>query len=271
MTNGCESELKVAAINICLSNGVTEPLRCTLNNGIEAVVKYPNNVEGNLILLNEYISYHIATQIGLNIPHAGLCILDGDCTNESDKELTEENHGIAFYSTFIRKAVPFTPGLVSRMINLDKFPDLVLFDHIIYNKDRHQGNVIMSMTNPSQYYIIDHSHVFKNEAIWDARTFRTGIVEDDYLDKAIIESNSFIYDAFRSHIRLSQPHLKRLCCEIQGEISDDYLRNLKATIPPAWADEIGTTNIDALMDYINYRVSNLDKICDMVIFEGGRI
>lgn len=262
--------IKVSTINRYYDNGKTEPLGCVLNNGTEAVVKYRNNNEGNLILINEFVSYQIARKIGLNVPLSGICILDADNENKTDRVFDRTNYGLAFYSTFVNKTIPFNPGIVHMLDNITEFPKMVLFDHIVYNKDRHGGNILITMTKPALFYPIDHSNVFKHEAIWDANTFRRGMAEKDYLDREILNSNRYVYEAFRVHKGLRKSNLIDLCTELKSNLTEQDLAAIKDSIPVQWVtDAGGSSNIEILFEYLNFRIYNLDRICEMILEEGG--
>lgn len=83
------------------------------------------------------------------------------------------------------------------MQNKEDFIKILLFDHLIFNTDRNPGNLLV------QYYkknitlqVIDHSHVFINQAIWDANCLHRAMEEKDYFSTRILEDNNYLYDMF---------------------------------------------------------------------------
>ena len=172
----------------------TKPYLCVLDNGKQAVVKYPNNPEGSLPLINEYLSFKIAEKLNLNVPRCGLCILNEDVlvpenVAQSQFAPKTENCGVSFFSEYITRTTPVRLGLVPKLKNKEEFFKMVLFDHLIYNKDRNPGNILIKVQSGFTLYLIDHSHVFKNQCIWDQYTFLQGIRDRDYLDLTILEYN----------------------------------------------------------------------------------
>ena len=67
--------LNVIQCHKVAGKGVTKPCYVTLDNGTNVYIKYPNNPEGDLVLLNEWISASIGKLVNINIPNFGLCYL----------------------------------------------------------------------------------------------------------------------------------------------------------------------------------------------------
>lgn len=66
--------------------------------------------------------------------------------------------------------------------NKETYEEIILFDQLIYNKDRNKGNLFISTGKGAKLlYAIDHTHVFKNATIWDSICFRQGISDNDYI------------------------------------------------------------------------------------------
>ena len=59
-----------------VGNGCTEPLNAILSSGQRVIIKPFNNIQGNLVLVNEYISYRLCKKLDLPIPEAGIAIID---------------------------------------------------------------------------------------------------------------------------------------------------------------------------------------------------
>lgn len=279
MTYRMQNYPRVDKIISCyLETGSTLPLLCVLDDGTQAVVKYLNNCGGNLVLINEYLSYKIAMAIYLNVPQSGFCILDNKYTPSEefiklqtceDVNLLSDNYGIGFYSRFISQGVPMSFGLVPNISNLDDFYRMVLFDHLIYNKDRHPGNIIVSLNKPIRFFAIDHSHVFKNQTIWDQYAFKQGIKNDDYKDLDILQLNKEVYDYFLSSLSIDNEKLLSLKNEIKDCLSAEFYSDIIKELPEEWLSCLSKEDIIALESYLNYRTEHLDEICDLIISERG--
>lgn len=249
-----------------MTNGCTGPVRAYLDDDTHVIIKLYNNPEGNLTLFNEYLGFKLAKQVGLPIPAAGICLIDHQTIDEY-QTLLPENYGYAFYSTYIQSTI-LKPGIIKHLSNKDSFYKLLLFDHIIYNKDRNVYNLLTTFTKKdTSFSVIDHSHIFKNETIWDNNCFRQGIAENDYNDTYILESNTPMYDMFLQEIGFEADRLNHEANCLHGVITDAIICDAISEIPEEWKPS--QNNIDALREYLLYRCSHLQDICDMIIEQLG--
>lgn len=258
--------LKIIHVEHCyLENTSTNPFVGTLENNEKVVIKYPNNLNGNLVLINEYLSALIADALGLKIPRFGLCILD-ESTVFSDELSDLKNHnnyGICFYSEYIKYFVKITKDMFEIILNKNQFARLVLFDHIIFNKDRHEGNIGVSGKD-FYMYIIDHSHVFKNQTIWNKFDFTNEKAEYDIKDTSILKYNNS-YDVFFDNNILTHLDLINECEFIKTILTEDKIDELFKYIPKEWESYLEyQDDLIYLKKYINYRIKNLEKICGMI-------
>jgi len=245
-----------------IGNGCTKPLLARLNNDIPVVIKLFNNVEGNKTLINELVCYKIAKLLKLPIPNAMPCFIDSN-TIDGFNEIKPENYGVAFASMYLEKSTPLNPFVIRKLSNLDDFYKLLVFDHLIYNKDRNINNLILRFKkNDMSFYLIDHSHVFKNETIWDKYCFQTGIATFDVRDTEILNSNRDAYNMFYSHLSVSKEKLTECAKLFDETLSYDILSEVLKCIPPQW----GMTLEDsiALLDYLDYRLNNLETVCNTI-------
>lgn len=269
--------LSVKTILKCyLNEGATEPINCILDDNTRAVVKYPNNNQGNLVLINEYLAYKIAEAINISTPSYGLCLLDENSVSSSEFKsqqnsyniIKKNNYGICFYSSFIPNLIPLRPTFARKISNPDGFQKMIIFDHLIYNRDRHNENVGICLDD-MKFYAIDHSHSFKNRlyettCIWEEKDFMNGIELKDYNSTDILESNKEVYDtmwstkAFNKKIALEQSY------EIQKILTENFIRNIINSLPSSWSEQIKTTDLIALEKYINYRIIHLPDIINVI-------
>lgn len=254
---------KVSIIQSLMGNGITEPKLATLEDKTSVVLKEFNGNEGNLIIFNEYVCYRLALLVDLPMPKSGFCILDDSIKDEGNL-ISPKNYGYCFYSTFISKSTPLKSGIISLITNRELFSRLLIFDHIIYNSDRNPGNLLVQFyKNNIQLYIIDHSHVFKNQAIWDSQCLENGIRENDYFDKEILIRNTTIYDMFFKNTKLIKAMLESEKSIFQNKFTYDTIMSIINDCP----QEIKPPqkDIDSLVKYLLYRVDNLDEIISMII------
>lgn len=254
-------------------NGVTHPIYCRLSNGNHAIVKYMNNPDGQLPLVNEFVCSQLASKYQLSTPQSGVCLIDhnthmSDDVTQDSRQFSQHNFGCAFYSTFIEKSTPPIPGLI-RSINKDQLARLIVFDHIVYNKDRHNGNLLLVVQDGNTLlYAIDHSHVFKNMAIWDHISFEQGMRDNDYNDTSIMEYNSDIYRAIFDYAAPSEADFCNACNVAKAELTADFLHSIMEQIPSLWTRNI-EQDIIALEKYLLYRIAHLDQIKRVILKEGG--
>ena len=252
---------KVKIIHSIIENGVTKPKIATLEDDTTIVLKEFNGEQGNLVIFNEFLCYRLAILIGLPMPKSGLCILDDTCDN--NEFITEKNFGTCFYSTYLNKVTPIKEGIIPLITNQDIFYKLIIFDHIIYNWDRNPGNLLVRFyKNDIKLYVIDHSHVFKNQTIWDSQCLEDGIKEFDILDTRILKENETIYSMFFNKICVEKEKLINEKILFQKLISYDIIYGLIAECP----NSIKPTekDIDSLIKYLLYRIDNLDRIISTI-------
>jgi len=246
-----------------IENGATEPLDALLGKD-RAIVKTFNNIQGNLTLINEYICYRLCVQLSIPIPVAGIAYIDEQTIDESpQKIITPEKFGPCFYSKRINKAAILISSIIDYIINKEDINKIVLFDHLVYNKDRNKGNILIETGKTISMYAIDHSHVFKNECIWDRWCFERGMRNRDYNDTDIIDSNRDVYDLFWQNKSRDREILLNLTDVFKKRISYNLLDEIISELPIEW--EISKENLTALKDYIMYRLEHLNDIVDIII------
>lgn len=265
-------------------NGCTEPIECEVSVHFDppnftrrAFVKYPNNLQGNRILVNELVSGLLAIELQLPIAPFGLAILsdpiihaNSHILNEDTEQLLHEEHaGVCFFSERLNKT-----SVLSGDMKLDilatptEMLEIMMFDHLIYNKDRNAGNLLANLSKKHKgLYIIDHTHAFKNQCVWDQVSLSRQIRDKDYMDKDILEYNGHIYDKFidtcaRCHGGLSLQKLENIAEKFQKSIDENKLSDILLQVPDTW--ELNEPDATALKDYIMYRVQHLDEIAKMI-------
>lgn len=259
---------------IGVDEAATDPLLCVLDFGTThsmAVVKMYNNRQGNLSLINEWIASELCKIFGISLPQSGICYLD-DQTKISEYYqkhpiITSNNYGPAFYSTYVEKTISFVPRMMNR-VDKRQIANMIVFDHLIYNKDRHYGNVLIAAGKDICFYLIDHSHIFKNDCIWDYWTFQQGMEEDDYKDEVIFDSNNTLYKQAIMYANLQKTDVEDAITTIQDKLTPQNLHSIIQEIPAEWSKG-HERDLDALEAYILYRAEHLPEIEELIIRRGG--
>ena len=111
--------------------------------------------------------------------------------------------------------------------------------------------------------VIDHTHVFINQAIWDSRCLKRAIKENDLMSDSILNSNRYLYDMFFRSMSISKELLENESLVFKNRINRDTINGFIKEIPNEWKPT--QNDIDALIDYIIYRVDNLDIIVSIIL------
>lgn len=246
--------------------GITEPYIAQLRNSsgiFTAFIKVKGNPEGVLCLVNELVSYRLASIVGLTMPASGVAVIDADTSDNTFKVTCDKtNIGSCFFSTQIEKGLTLNQNAVKHVDNDDIFEKIILFDHLIYNKDRNLGNLLLSSSKSRKVlYAIDHTHVFKNQAVWDSYALERGMNENDYMDTSILESNG-VYDLFFTKRRITFSSLQEVALFFQSKFKEQTIENILEDLPQDWAIE--ERNLVALRKYLLYRLSHLLDMCRMI-------
>ncbi len=197
------------------------------------------------------------------MPKSGICLIDENTTIYNNC-ITSSQYGYGFYSTYINKAVPLVETIVPLIKNKEDFYKILLFDHIIFNADRNPGNLLVQYKkNNINLQVIDHSHVFINGAIWDMYCLKRAIEEKDYFSTRILEDNNYLYDMFFHVLSIKKENFTNIISLFMDKITEKTLSNIITEIPNEWLPT--QQNIDALIQYISYRVKHLNEICSTII------
>ena len=245
-------------------NFSTKPLHAVLNNGNRVYIKVFQNIQGNRALANEYICYKLCKILDLPIPEAGIAFLDEKTENLCNETVyNEENYGFCFFSKRIDKATVVNQAIVPKIVNKEIIYRIILFDHLVYNKDRNKGNLLVTSGKKPTLYLIDHTHVFKNECIWDNNCFLQGMNNQDYLDKDINEANKWIYNCFWDHLAKDENVLLRNSQNFKSKINGAVFDEILNELPTSW--EVSEKDAASLKEYLLYRLEHLDQMCKIIV------
>lgn len=260
--------LEVTQIIDVLPEGATEPISCILENGMTAVVKYMRNPFGQQVLINELVGACIADELGLIIPEYGICNISQEVIESANdtEEIDERNAGFGFFSASYSKTVPLNSNLLPDIQN-KQTELLILFDHIVNNFDRHNGNILVSMKSPAHLFFIDNSHIITQDRSLniEKEMERASIVSTMLLDK-----NKDIYDLLCYRVGYNEETLTSEATRIQSILSEAKLHDIKRQIPDCWIQSAEQAYVDNMFLVIQHRIAAISDICDMIIRERRR-
>lgn len=228
------------------------------------ILKYYREDIGKLVLFNEYFCYRLAETIGLPVTQSGICIINNK-TIDNNHVLRPESYGYAFYSAYVSSTI-FKQGIINHLRNKEMFYRLLVFDHVIFNIDRNEFNLLTTFSKEdTSFTVIDHSHVFKNGTIWDANCFKYGMEDKDYLSTEILEANSKMYGMFFQNMSFDEQLLLDEAKRINGKITRNLLDRIISEIPESWLP--CERDVLALKEYLLYRNKHILDISQMIIKE----
>jgi len=260
--------IEVEEVLDIIEQGFTMPVKCRLKNGMNAIVKYMKNPGGQQVLLNEWVGSNIADIIGLTIPEYGICNLTENVIDNTNynEEIDIRNSGPAFYTKYYSKAIPaISMGMLSSVSNKET-EKIILFDHLVNNNDRHNGNLLCDISKGATLYVIDNSHIITLEPNVPF-VYEDAIKNSEILSGRIIKTNGNVYDLLSQTIGYSENRVRECAEEIKKMLSRQVIEEIKAGIPACWVDSVGREKAEQLFEILNKRISLLDEIAEMIIRE----
>ena len=260
--------IEVEEINELVREGTTMPVYCRLQNGMNVVVKYMKNPGGQQVLINEFIGSNIADIIGLTIPEYGVCNLSSNVIRQTNynEEIDERNAGLAFYTKYYSKVIPIFPsGILSSVINVET-EKIILFDHLVNNMDRHEGNLICDISGQPTLYSIDNSHIITGEPKYLFEIEKA--LEDEFLfSNNILCSNEGVYNLLCTRVGYSEQKLRQLSLEIKSIFENVDFTEMKESIPECWRDSVGTERVNQMFMVLRRRSMVIEELAEMIIEE----
>ncbi len=253
------SEPRITKLSYDYYIGSTKPKFAILEDGTQVITKLMNGPEGNLVLFNEYLCYRLAMLVGVPMPHSGICIFNDTSEIGIPGIADASNYGKAFFSEFMPKTTKLLPTIICKMKNKEDFLKILLFDHIVFNTDRNAGNLLVRFyKNDISLKVIDHTHVFINQTLWDSTCLKRAMKDNDLLSTKVLEYNKYLYEMFIHNISITKELLEREGLIFKKAIKSDTILELISLIPDEWKPR--QEDLEALVEYIMYRVNNIDTI-----------
>lgn len=167
------------------------------------------------------------------------------------------------------KVTKLLPTIISKMRNKEDFVKILLFDHVIFNTDRNPGNLLVRFCKDDiSLKVIDHTHVFINQTFWDASCLKRAMEENDLLDTKVLEYNSYLYEMFFHNFSVTKEMLEKESLVFKSKINRNIIIGIIDIIPEEWKPK--QKDIDELVNYILYRVDNLDVIISTILTYNNR-
>lgn len=264
--------IEIEEIHDIIEQGTTMPVRCRLTNGTNVIVKYMKNPAGQHALVNEWIGSCIADVIGLTIPEYGICYFSKEVIENTNlnEEIDIRNSGYAFYTKEYSKTIPVFPsGMLSSVTNHET-EKILLFDHLVNNNDRHNGNLLCDISHGATLLSIDNSHIITGEP---QKSFSiTDALDSQYiLSTTILNTNKDIYELLCTQVGYSEDVLLQSTLDIKHLLTNEVLLDIFNTIPADWSNSIGTVRKEQLFEVLKKRTAMIRDIAEMIIEERRKL
>lgn len=244
--------------------GVTNPYIVKCSDGKKYVAKFPGNPDGTKVLINEYVCAELAKLLGLPIPNYKLIKIKDIQKYKNILMDIDLVNGTVFCSEFIDKATN-VPGyyVLSKTSNNYDAIKILIFDVIIGNNDRNPGNLLINLKNNS-LIMIDHSHVFVHEALWNKNNLSELIGNNIDLSKM----NEFNFN----NLSLCSNNINNKTVMVEyinriKSIDVSKIKNILDTIPQDW--DISAIEKEVLKNFLLDRLHRINEICVLLNIEGG--
>lgn len=254
--------IKIIDVERELKLGATKPYIVKCSDGNRYVAKFPGNPDKYKVLINEFVCAKLAKLLKLPIPNFELATIDN--IEKYHLEDIEPINGTAFCSYFVDKAANL-PGyyVLTKVSNKYDSIKILIFDVLVGNNDRNPGNLLINLKNNS-LLIIDHSHVFIHEALWNSRNLSELIGARIDLSKM----NKFNFDNLSSCLN-DQSYKSEITKFIKSikQLKEFQIIDIIDSIPKDWS--ISKEEKKSLKDFLMDRISRIDEICRLLKVEGG--
>lgn len=261
--------LVIETIDKKIDNGITEPFICTANNHKQYVMKGIHNSCTGKILFNELFCSRFAKLLELPIPQYEIALLPQSVV-ESNYELSQLNvqEGYIFCVEYLTKATPsLTAGTISKALNQDDIPGMIIFDIIIGNTDRatnfkdgNAGNYLFH-SKSKKLVLIDHSHVFIYGELWNAKRLK----EKMYLGATVDNDLETRYRLFKKYVNGYNP-FSDILLKI-SQTTDEQFESLIKDIPEKWG--VSYEDQLATLEFIRYQCDNIKDIIELSSFRNA--
>lgn len=257
--------INIVEIKNRVNNGCTTPYVVWCDDKNSYVVKFPGNIQGKKALVNEFIASRLCEYLELPIMNYNLINVKKSDYNDNMKDDIKFISGTAFGTIYNDRLLPIlNPGMVSKAKNSYDAIKILIFDLLIGNYDRNEGNLMINSYS-KELIMLDHTHIFELGTIWDAtqlprlitNKFDTNILNKyNYIN--IVESLKF-NETFYSELHKFINKVKN--------IKKEYVDKIMSDIPEDW--DVNSEEKRLLTDYILIRFNRVDEILELLKLKGG--
>lgn len=265
MTLRGDTIIKIVEVKSRILNGCTTPYIVWCNDGKTYVVKFPGNSEGKKALVNEFVSSKLASILGLPVlDYALISVSLEDYKSNMEKDLKFMS-GTAFGTVYNDRLLNvLNPNQIARTVNCNDAIKIIIFDLLIGNNDRNKGNLMID-SNSKKLIMIDHTHVFTLETLWDA--YQLSRVSGDDFD--ISKLNQYNYRNLSESIKYTNEFYVELFDFVNKvkNVKKEKITEIVNDIPSDW--NVTKDEKEALTNYIYDRFSRIEEILEKLNLEGG--
>lgn len=204
-----------------MAYGKSQPHLIKFSDHRKYVVKFKNNVQGNRVLISEYIVNKLAALLDLPVPPCkAVTVPDSFIRRHPPLSESHFQSGTQFASRYIDRCISLFDilprPLKEEIVNRKQAAGLIVFDLWVSNRDRNSKNILLKPVGERRYalHMIDHANCIKrsgNVVQFKRFGFKynfayrwcISILDDGkellpYVKKIVALPNEDIYDVIRS-------------------------------------------------------------------------
>ncbi len=257
--------INIVEIKNKLGNGSTTPFVVWCDDGQTYIVKFPGNEQGVKTLVNEFIASNLCEYLELPIFNYNLIKVKMSDYNDKTKNEIIPLEGTAFGTLYNDNALTIlNSGMISKASNKNDAIKILIFDLLIGNFDRNNGNLMIDSIS-KKIFMIDHTHIFGLGTIWDE--FQLPRLIDEKFD--VNNLNKFNFNNIIQSIKIDEEfnnELNKFIKKVKN-INKDFINNIMKNIPDDW--NVLDREKHLLVDYIYKRFNRVDEILDLLNIKGG--
>lgn len=227
----------------------------------------PGNPEGKKALINEFVASKLCDILELPNLKYNLISVSANNYNSNMNEYVECIDGTAFGTVYDDNLLlVLNPKQIFEVINNNDAIKIIIFDLLIGNNDRNKGNLMIDSVTKN-LTIIDHSHIFELETLWDAVQLER--ITNEKFD--VSKLNQYNYNNLLESINYSQELYKELYDFVDKikKVKKEQIIAIIDLIPADW--NITNEEKNALVNYIYNRFQRIDEILEILNIKGGVI
>jgi hypothetical protein len=242
-----------------IRNGCTKPYYLICDDGNHYAVKFKENPETCRVLINEYVCAEIALILDLPLAEPSIVNIDDYFISDHGNEISQHvekqvTSGTHFGSKKVKKAFQiFNSQMIEDAGNINCVPDIILFDHLICNKDRDSnGGNLLYDSNSKQLVLIDHTHAFDLGSIWTSNELKRRINQPFFP----LNTGGFVYKKLVPFVNGNNPFgniLNKLT-----RLNVDTLWHIIDSIPQEW--QITPEEKSVLLEYLIDRLNRIEEV-----------